>query len=424
VIRLDTQANVSIFKNAHLLTNVRNADQPLEVSGINSAGPDLVATSVGEFRDFGTVWLHPSAAGNILAHYPISKNMEVEWDAASTTFTAHAPDGPYTFSPVSGGLYTCDLTDRDSYASQVTTVKSQEQLFTAREVERAKGARELIQKLGYPSSRSVGDMVTSGALINCPFTVKDIDRAYQIYGPDLGSLRGKTTKTPGEPYKEKYLPRVVQREQTLHVDLMFVNGHASLIAVGAPLALTVCVDLGRKANGRAKGPIRTALFSVVNQFTSEKFRVTTLLTDGEGAIASLKSELQGCGIATNPAGPGQHVPVIERKIREIKERVRAVVTTLPWRTPALLVASLIAFAVARINLVPHRGGLINVSPREAFLGIKADFNLVARCSFGDYAECTPPVTDNSMKPRTQPCIALCPVGTQGSHHFFSLDTCR
>ena len=42
-------------------------------------------------------------------------------------------------------------------------------------------------------------MIVSGASINCPFSVKEIDRAYGIYGPDLGSLRGKTIKVSGKP---------------------------------------------------------------------------------------------------------------------------------------------------------------------------------------------------------------------------------
>ena len=34
-------------------------------------------------------------------------------------------------------------------------------------------------------------------------------------------------------------------------------------------------------------------------------------------------ELTGLGIVVDVAGPGQHVPVVERKIQTIKERVRA-----------------------------------------------------------------------------------------------------
>jgi hypothetical protein len=78
--------------------------------------------------------------------------------------------------------------------------------------------------------------------------------------------------------------------------------------------------------------------------------------------------------------------------------------------------------VTRINLVPHRGGLIGISPREAFLGVKADYKRDLRCAFGDYLECTVRQPDNSMAPRTEACIALLPKGTQGTIICHSMRT--
>ncbi len=140
-------------------------------------------------------------------------------------------------------------------------------------------------------------------------------------------------------------------------------------------------------------------------------RVACLFTEGEWAIASLITEIQGLGVAVNPAGPGQHVPIVNRKTREIKERYRAIIVTIPWKIPAMLRAYLVCYVVSRPNLVPHRGDLINVSPRESLLGVKADYKRDARCSFGDNCECIQPVLDNrtgqcAIKPRTHrvvPC---------------------
>ena len=47
-----------------------------------------------------------------------------------------------------------------------------------------------------------------------------------------------------------------------------------------------------------------------------------LRTDGEGALGAMRDELSGLGIVLDISGPGQHVPVIERKIQTVKERVR------------------------------------------------------------------------------------------------------
>ena len=71
--------------------------------------------------------------------------------------------------------------------------------------------------------------------------------------------------------------------------------------------------------------------------------VRTILSDGEGAVRSAAVLFKEKGIAFNPSGPGQHVPVIEHKIRRIKERVRAHLSVLPFHLPCLLMKWLVFF---------------------------------------------------------------------------------
>ena len=209
----------------------------------------------------------------------------------------------------------------------------------------------------------------------------------------------------------------------MHTDIMFVNTHAFLITVAEPLGLTLCTDLGRKASGRSLSVVRAALTSKIAILASQNFIVTTLLTDGEGAIASMSAELQGRGISVNPAGPGQHIPRVERKIREIKERIRGIIATTPWSIPRRLLPHLVQFAVSRINLVPHRGGILGVAcPREAFLGIKTDYSIDLQVGFGDSVEATRASTDNSTVARTHAAISLSPAGYDGTCWFFDLQT--
>ena len=47
------------------------------------------------------------------------------------------------------------------------------------------------------------------------------------------------------------------------------------------------------------------------------------------------------GIVVNPSGPGSHVPVIERKIQEVKQRARGIINTLPYKLAACLIVQLI-----------------------------------------------------------------------------------
>jgi hypothetical protein len=162
----------------------------------------------------------------------------------------------------------------------------------------------------------------------------------------------------------------------------------------------------------------------VASYKAHGFIIKTLSTDGEGSIASLKPEIEGWGIAVNTAGPGQHEAVAERSVREVKEHTRAVHHSLPYRLAASLVVWLVYFAVSRINMIPHRSGAIGASPRESFLGIKVNYKKDLRCGFGEYLECNDPYPDNTLKARTQACISLLPVGTQGAVKCLSLNTSR
>jgi hypothetical protein len=174
--------------------------------------------------------------------------------------------------------------------------------------------------------------------------------------------------------------------------------------------------LGWELGARAKTSIRRALFEQFNRYKAHGFTVQYLHTDGEGAIASLEQEINGTyGITVNPAGPGQHVANIERKARTVKDRMRCVVSGLPWKLTTLLVVWLVFYCVSRVNMT-------SIAPREAFLGVKLDYKRDCRTKFGDYIEASDPYPNNSLKARTQACITLLPSGTQGTVKCLSLDT--
>ena len=75
----------------------------------------------------------------------------------------------------------------------VTTVEENKKRFTKDEVKRAR-------RLGYPSEEAVAKQLNRGGIINCKLTSRDIKNRREIYGPPVGSLKGKTTnhKSGGE----------------------------------------------------------------------------------------------------------------------------------------------------------------------------------------------------------------------------------
>jgi len=83
---------------------------------------------------------------------------------------------------------------KEEKAIVINTVKEVKRIFTKREIENAEEARWLYVIMGRPSQKAFEDMIKSGKLLNNSVTLQDSRNAIQIYGVDLGVLKGKTTK--------------------------------------------------------------------------------------------------------------------------------------------------------------------------------------------------------------------------------------
>ena len=59
----------------------------------------------------------------------------------------------------------------------------------------------------------------------------------------------------------------------------------------------------------------------------------SLMSDDEGTIAPCQAVMQSLSVRFNPAGPGQHVPTVERVIRTIRSKVRGIINTLTYCLP-------------------------------------------------------------------------------------------
>ena len=436
-ILLDTQASVSIFKNANLVKNIRPEEPGCTIHGI---GGCIRVDRVADTRYFGQVWYDPRVMANVWSFSEAKEAYDIDYDNKTNVFIVNVNKKvKLKFVNKAGGLYIHDashLVPRDAVVKvqvaepprdppgeviQATTVAENEQLFSPRQVKAARAAQELMRRMGFMSSKDEAAMLNAGSILNCPVTAADVYRATRIDGPDVASLKGKTTSKPSKIVKIEYLPRPVPATQTLHVDIMFVEGEPYLISVSTPLLLTMVNHLGGK---KTTSVLRAALLKQIAAYRAEAFEVKHVLTDGEGGVHAMTTELNTMGIKVNPAGPGEHVPVIENKIKQVKSRVRAHVNSLPYALCFALLMWLVQFCVSRINMVPSSASSDYVSAFEKFRGRKVDYARDLRVGFGDYVQTHEPnIIKNSMAPRTQGAIALLPLGNlQGSCRFFCLST--
>ena len=115
----------------------------------------------------------------------------------------HTPTKVVRFGRNKANLYSHTPTSLNSVKkhSHVQTVEENQRFHTPRENKRAKAARDLLVSLGSPSVQDLKRALSMNAIANVPINTKDVDLAEEIFGPDLGILKGKTTR-------EKPLPMV------------------------------------------------------------------------------------------------------------------------------------------------------------------------------------------------------------------------
>jgi hypothetical protein len=48
--------------------------------------------------------------------------------------------------------------------------------------------------MGCPTVENLKNIIRMNAIRNCPVTIRDVEIAEEIFGPDIGALKGKTTQ--------------------------------------------------------------------------------------------------------------------------------------------------------------------------------------------------------------------------------------
>ena len=195
-ILLDNQSTVDVFHNHELLTNIRvSANGHMDIH----CNAGITTTNlVGDLNGYGTVWFHPKGIANILSLKKVKEKYQVTFDSENgNTFVVHKKDGSVrNFTQSERGLYYMD-TAKESGTMLVNTVAENKSKYTTRDYARAELARKIQIRIGRPSTRTFIEIVEKKLLPNVPITRDDILAAEHIFGPDVGSLKGKTVhRTP------------------------------------------------------------------------------------------------------------------------------------------------------------------------------------------------------------------------------------
>jgi Reverse transcriptase (RNA-dependent DNA polymerase)/Zinc knuckle len=426
-ILLDNQSTVDIFANKDLLRNIYESNDSVKIHC--NAGVTITKMK-GTLPGYGEVWYHPNTIANILSLTRVlEKGYKVEYDSSGgNKFKVKKTNGDIKeFKQSTKGLFYYDTLEKQNSKNNeinlLETVMENAYNYTSRDVEKAKLARQLQINIGRPSTTHFIQLIKNNVIPNCPISVNDVIVAEDIFGTDIGILKGKTTRTSGIAVggKPNTLPNTIldhYRDITLAVDVMFVNKISFLVTVSRNIKFAT-VEMITNMRGET---LMKGIQQVSYIYAKRGFRVRSVLVDGQ--FNCVTNGLLELGITTNITSRDEHVSDVERYIRTLKERVRCVYNTLPFKNmPARLLIELVYNSNFWLNSLPSLSGIsTQMSPREIITGLKIDYKRHCSLEFGCYVQ-THEQHDNSMQSRTVGALALRPTGNeQGGHYFFSLTT--
>jgi hypothetical protein len=338
-VLLDNQADVSIM-HPSLLRAIKRADSEIRVNGVG--GVQLVTNRTGYLQDFFRVYTSTDTRANVLSFADVEDMYDVTYEKGKS-FTVHLPDRDIVFYRKKK-LYVADFSDllNDRQAFLTTYTKGQEA--------RAKIAYDFVRRSGYPSLQEAIHLVQDGNMTHMPgITSDDITRAFDIFGEPVGSVRGKMTRRPANRaiYDDNLLAD--EKKQVLHSYVMHIDHKKFLVTVSVPLHLTMQCPIERET----ANSLGIALQGQLELLRSRGFVPVRVHMDPQSAFRALTTSFEN--VVIDAGGAQDFVPVVDAKIRRVKEIYRAVKSTLPWPLLNMLVQDLVAYVVSRFEHEAYNG---------------------------------------------------------------------
>jgi hypothetical protein len=232
---------------------------------------------------WGEAWFNPRAITNILCYAEMAKCHRITYNSnKEDAFTVHLPDKKVKFTKMDQSLYIFKprITKSTKGNQFVNTVNENKEFFTTQQFEKAKQARELYHALGTPFLQDFKAILQMNLIANNPVTNVDIDIAEEIFGPDIGSLKGKTTKKKPNPIVNSYIdiPQELMSKQQnimLCIDGIKVNGLTFLTTISKNL----CYWTAQYIESKSIRAYEEALKDIINLYNKAGFKITEITCD-------------------------------------------------------------------------------------------------------------------------------------------------
>jgi hypothetical protein len=124
------------------------------------------------------------------------------------------------------------------------TVSEKEDLYTQKDMLRELKAGKFLKSLGYPTQREANGLVRDDNVRNVPHTVVDVKHFFDMYGPEVPGVRGRTTETRKMNKAQEHRGAKMQiTQQEMIADIMYVAQQKIMGSVSKPLGLTLSIPV-------------------------------------------------------------------------------------------------------------------------------------------------------------------------------------
>ena len=209
-----------------MLTNITKTNDTISVGGV---GGILEVDLVGHLPGFGMVYYNPNCIANILCFHDLAKKNMIKFDDESNIFNVKIFGKVCSFIP-KDKLYVYNARPikrkheelKGGVALPIQTVDGNTKLFTERERKNAALARQAQMRMGYPDVRDIVEGINKGRILNLPITRTDLETAKLIWGKDLGSVVGKTTRQTPETVVVEPAETISDKNIILCIDIFIL----------------------------------------------------------------------------------------------------------------------------------------------------------------------------------------------------------
>ena len=280
-VLLDNQSTTSIFCNRNIVNDIHSVTEIME---LQTNGGYLISDKKCTVPYFGEVWYNEKAVTNVLSLALVKRQYRIAYDSESANgdFVVHLPNREMRFKESTSGLFFYKPTAVTQEHSNVTTLTENKTFHTDRQFQKAKRARDFYHAMGTPSLPDLKALLRMNMIKDNPVTLEDVHLAEQIFGPDVGTLKGKTTRRKPLPVVTDYVeipPELIkaQEDVTLAIDGMTVNSLKFLTTIARHLYYRTTHYLPENT----ATVYDQAIGSLVNIYYQGGFTITKIHCDNE-----------------------------------------------------------------------------------------------------------------------------------------------